>query len=88
MKVLVLNCGSSSLKYQLIDMDTEEVIASGKFERIGEQESFIKHKACGIEKTINHFAPDHTEAINFTLKQFTNQEYKVIDSLEEILSYF
>ena len=84
MKVLVLNCGSSSLKYQLIDMDTEEVIASGKFERIGEQESFIKHKACGIEKTINHFAPDHTEAINFTLKQFTNPEYKVIDSLEEI----
>lgn len=84
MKVLVLNCGSSSLKYQLIDMDTEDVIASGKFERIGEQESFIKHKACGQEKTINHVALDHSEAINFTLKQFTNPEYKVIDSLDEI----
>ena len=84
MKVLVLNCGSSSLKYQLIDMETENVIASGKFERIGEQESFIKHKACGIEKTINHVALDHSEAIQFTLQQFTNPEYKVIDSLDEI----
>lgn len=84
MKVLVLNCGSSSLKYQLIDMDTEDVIASGKYERIGEQESFITHSACGQKKTINHVALDHSEAINFTLKQFTAPEYKVIDSLEEI----
>ena len=84
MKVLVLNCGSSSLKYQLIDMDTEEVIASGKYERIGENESFITHSACGQKKTINHVALDHSEAINFTLKQFTAPEYKVIDSLEEI----
>ncbi|MBR3249080.1 MAG: acetate kinase [Clostridia bacterium] len=84
MKILVLNCGSSSLKYQLIDMETEEVIASGKYERIGEQESFITHKACGQKKTINHVAIDHSEAINYTLKQFTNPEYKVIDSLDEI----
>ena len=84
MKVLVLNCGSSSLKYQLIDMETEDVIASGKYERIGEQESFITHKACGQKKTINHVALDHSEAINFTLKQFTNPEYKVIDTLDEI----
>ena len=84
MKILVLNCGSSSLKYQLIDMETEDVIASGKFERIGEQESYITHKACGQKKTINHVALDHSEAINFTLKQLTNQEYKVIDSLDEI----
>ena len=47
MKILVLNCGSSSLKYQLINMENEEVIASGKFERIGEQESFIVHKVNG-----------------------------------------
>ena len=84
MKILVLNCGSSSLKYQLIDMETEEVIASGKYERIGEQESFITHKACGKKVTINHVALDHTEAIDFTLKQFTNPEYKVIDNLNEI----
>jgi acetate kinase len=84
MKILVLNCGSSSLKYQLIDMETEEVLASGKYERIGEKEAFITHKACGKKVTIEHEAYDHTEAIDFTLKQLTNSEYKVIDSLDEI----
>ena len=84
MKILVLNCGSSSLKYQLINMETEEVIASGKYERIGEQEAFITHKACGKKVQIEHVALDHTEAIDFTLKQFTNPEYKVIESLNEI----
>ena len=84
MKILVLNCGSSSLKYQLINMETEEVLASGKYERIGEQEAFITHKACGKKVTINHVALDHTEAIDFTLKQFTNPEYKVIESLDEV----
>ena len=84
MKILVLNCGSSSLKYQLINMETEEVLASGKYERIGEQEAFITHKACGKKVKIDHVAMDHTEAIDFTLKQLTNPEYKVIDSLEEI----
>ena len=47
MKILVLNCGSSSLKYQLINMETEEVLASGKYERIGEDEAFITHKVNG-----------------------------------------
>ena len=47
MKILVLNCGSSSLKYQLINMETEEVMASGKYERIGESEAFITHKVNG-----------------------------------------
>ena len=84
MKILVLNCGSSSLKYQLIDMETEDVLASGKYERIGEQEAFITHKACGKKVTINHVALNHTEAIDFTLKQLTNPEYKVIDSLDEV----
>ena len=84
MKILVLNCGSSSLKYQLIDMDTDEVMASGKYERIGEKEAFITHKACGKKVTIEHTAMNHTEAIDFTLKQLTNPEYKVIDSLDEV----
>ena len=84
MKILVLNCGSSSLKYQLIDMETEEVMASGKYERIGEQESFITHKACGKKVEIKHVALNHAEAIDFTLKQLTNPEYKVIDSLDEV----
>lgn len=47
MKILVLNCGSSSLKYQLINMETNDVLASGKYERIGEEEAFITHKVNG-----------------------------------------
>ncbi len=84
MKILVLNCGSSSLKYQLINMETEEVLASGKYERIGEEEAFITHKVNGQKIEIKHTAYNHTEAIDFTLKQLINPEYKVIDSLDEI----
>jgi len=84
MKILVLNCGSSSLKYQLINMETEELLASGKYERIGEKEAFITHKVNGQKIKIDNPAYNHTEAIDFTLKQLTNPEYKVIDSLEEI----
>ena len=84
MKILVLNCGSSSLKYQLINMETEEALASGKYERIGEKEAFITHKVNGQKIKIENPAYNHTEAIEFTLKQLTNPEYKVIDSLDEI----
>ena len=84
MKILVLNCGSSSLKYQVIDMETEEVLASGKYERIGEDEAFITHKVNGQKIEIVHPAKTHEEAVDFTLKQLINPEYKVIDSLEEI----
>lgn len=84
MKILVLNCGSSSLKYQLINMETEEVLASGKYERIGEKEAFITHKVNNQKIKIENAAYNHTEAIEFTLKQLINPEYKVIDSLEEI----
>ena len=84
MKILVLNCGSSSLKYQLINMDTEEVLASGKYERIGEDEAFITHKVNGQKVEIKHPAKTHEEAVDFTLKQLINPEYKVIDSLDEI----
>ncbi len=84
MKILVVNCGSSSLKYQLINMETEEVLASGKYERIGEKEAFITHKVNGQKIEIKNPAYNHTEAIEFTLKQLVNPEYKVIDSLDEI----
>ena len=84
MKILVLNCGSSSLKYQLINMETDEVMASGKYERIGEKEAFITHKVNGKKIVIEHTAMNHEEAVDFTLKQLVNPEYKVIDSLDEI----
>ena len=84
MKTLVINCGSSSLKYQLINMETDEVMASGKYERIGEKEAFITHKVNGKKIVIEHTAMNHEEAVDFTLKQLVNPEYKVIDSLDEI----
>ena len=84
MKILVLNTGSSSLKYQLIDMENEHVLASGKFERIGEDEAFITHKVNGQKIKIDHPAKNHEEAIDFALQQLINPEYKVIDSLDEI----
>ena len=84
MKILVLNCGSSSLKYQLINMENEEVLASGKYERIGEDEAFITHKVNSQKIEIKHPAKTHEEAVDFTLKQLINPEYKVIESLDEI----
>lgn len=84
MKILVLNCGSSSLKYQLINMEIDEVLAQGKYERIGEEEAFITHKVKEQKIEIVHPAKTHEEAVNFTLKQLIHPEYKVIDSLDEI----
>ena len=65
-------------------METEEVLASGKYERIGEDEAFITHKVNGQKIEIKHPAKTHEEAVDFTLKQLINPEYKVIDSLDEI----
>ena len=84
MKILVVNCGSSSLKYQLINMEDESVLAKGNFERIGEQESFLTHKINGNAYVIKKPVMNHTEALELILEQFMNPEYKVIDSLKEI----
>lgn len=84
MKILVLNCGSSSLKYQLINMDNEEVMAKGYFERIGHYDSFVTHKVNGEKYKYEVIARNHGEAINFVLKQFTDEKYPVISSLDEI----
>ncbi|MCI8393319.1 MAG: acetate kinase [Clostridia bacterium] len=84
MKILVLNSGSSSLKYQLIDMTNEEVMAKGNFERIGHGNSFVTHKVGEDKHVIEHNVKNHEEAIKFVLEQFTNEEYGVIKSLDEI----
>ena len=84
MKILVINCGSSSLKYQLIDMSDEHVMAKGNFERIGEEEAFLTHKVNGQAYVIKKPAMNHSEALELVLNQFTNDEYKVIDDLSEI----
>ena len=84
MKILVLNAGSSSLKYQLIDMTNEEVISKGNFERIGQGNSFLTHKVGEEKHVIECPVKDHEEAIKIILDQFTNSEYGVIKSLSEI----
>ena len=83
MKILVLNCGSSSLKYQLIDMETEKVIAKGTYERIGEQ-SFLTHKVNGEKIRLDNPVKNHKEAIDFMVKQLLDPKYNTIKSLDEI----
>ena len=84
MKVLVINAGSSSLKYQLIDMDTEGVIAKGLCERIGIDKSVLKHKANGKEVEILKDMPTHTEAISLVLETLVSKENGVIENMNEI----
>ncbi len=85
MKVLVVNCGSSSLKYQLIDMTNEAVLAKGLAERIGLEGSRVKHEVIGKEETIiEKSLPDHTEAINTVLEAITDAEIGVLSSMDEI----
>ena len=84
MKILVLNSGSSSLKYQVIDMDTEEVLAKGYFERIGQPNSFLTHKVKGEKHKFEHEAKNHEKAIEFVLNRLTNTHYGVLKSLDEL----
>ena len=84
MKILVLNCGSSSLKYQLIDMENEEVMASGNYERIGVGESFLTHKVNGEKFKFEHTVKNHDQAIKLVMEQFTDAGHGVISTLDEI----
>ena len=83
MKILVLNCGSSSLKYQLLNMDTDQVIAKGTYERIGEQ-SFVTHKINGEKYKFEHPVKNHKEAIDFMIELLLKPEYNTIKDLSEI----
>ena len=84
MKVLVLNSGSSSLKYQVIDMTTEEAVAEGICERIGMDASVMTYKANGTKKEILHDMPSHKEAIDLVLKTLQDKESGVVKSVDEI----
>ena len=84
MKILVINCGSSSLKFQLIDSETERCLAKGLCERIGIDGSITYAPEGGEkEKTVTPM-PDHTEAISLVLEALTNPETGVVGSLDEI----
>ena len=85
MKILVLNCGSSSIKYALYDMDTKEVIASGGAERVGLDNAFVKVKLPNGEKRqIMHDMPEHTEGVKFIFSLLTDPEIGAIKDLKEI----
>ena len=84
MKVLVINCGSSSLKYQLIDMENEQVLAKGNYERIGQKNSFVTHKVAGEKYVIEHPVSSHKEAFEIMLEQLQHNDYGVIKDLKEI----
>ncbi|MDE7214784.1 MAG: acetate kinase [Clostridia bacterium] len=84
MKVLVINAGSSSLKYQLIDMETEKVIAKGGCERIGISGSVLKAKGNGGERVYKQKMPNHKVAIELVLEALTDDEIGVINSMDEI----
>ncbi|EFI42606.1 acetate kinase [Peptoniphilus sp. oral taxon 386] len=85
MKILVINCGSSSLKYQLIDMDGEKVIAKGLVERIGIEGSRIKHETIGKEKkVIEEPLKDHNDALKLVMNSIVDPEFGAIKSLDEI----
>ena len=85
MKILVLNCGSSSIKYALYNMDDRSVMTSGGAERVGLDNAFVKVKlANGEKKQIMHDIPEHTEGVKFIFSLLTDPEIGVIKSLDEI----
>lgn len=83
MKILVVNAGSSSLKYQLIEMDNESVLAKGVCERIGQENAVLVHKG-SKEVRIEKPMPTHKEAMQLVLAALVDKEYGVIGSMEEI----
>lgn len=85
MKVLVINCGSSSLKYQLFNMEDESVLAKGLVERIGIEGSVLKHQPAGKDKVeIKAEIPNHKVAVKMMLEALLHEEYGVIKDLKEI----
>ena len=85
MKILVLNCGSSSIKYKLFDMTTKEVMAQGGIEKIGLPGSFLKLTLPSGEKVVlEKDVPEHTTGIDFILNTLVSEEYGAIKSLDEI----
>ena len=85
MKILVLNCGSSSIKYALYNMDDKSVMTSGGAERVGLDGAFVKVKLPnGEKKQIMHDIPEHTEGVKFIFSLLTDPEIGVIKDLKEI----
>lgn len=84
MKLLVINAGSSSIKYQLFDMDGQQLLAKGLCQRVGIEGSMLEHKAHGKKYEIKHDMPTHEEGLHLILETLVNPEYGVIKSISEI----
>ena len=84
MKILILNCGSSSLKFQVIDMDGEKMLVKGNYESIGGKRANLRFKANGQKVELEKAARDYEEAVKFVLNLIQNPEYNIIKSLDEI----
>ena len=85
MKILVLNCGSSSIKYQLFNIETKEVLAKGGIEKIGLEDSFLKFNLPNGEKeTIKTAIPEHTTGVRLIIDVLTSKKYGVVKSISEI----
>ena len=84
MKSLVLNSGSSSLKYQVIDTETGEMLVKGYYERIGQRGAFLTHKVNGEKHKFEHPAENHEKAIQFVIERLTNKNYGIFKKLDEL----
>lgn len=85
MKIFVINCGSSSLKYKLFDMRNEDVLAEGIIERIGIENSFLEYETKeGIDIKIEHNIPTHKEGIELLIDTLLSEEHGVLDDMDEI----
>ena len=87
MNILVINAGSSSLKFQLINMDNKDVIAKGNVEKISEKGSFLKYKAKGKEYKFEKDVTNHSEGMEMVLEKLVDKEIGVISSLDEIEAF-
>ena len=84
MKILVLNSGSSSLKYQVIDTETGEMLVKGYYERIGQEQAFLTHKVYGEKHKFEHPARNHEKAIEFVMRRLVSDSYGIFKSLDEL----
>ena len=87
MKILVVNAGSSTLKFQLLNTETEELLAKGNVERIGDSKSFLSYKAKGMSEKFEEQINDHGDAMKLVINTLTDQKYGVIKSLKEIEAF-
>lgn len=87
MKILVINAGSSTLKFQLFEMDNNSIIARGNVERIGEGKSFLKYKTEGKNEVIDTVVDNHKEAMNLVIRTITDKKIGVIKNIKEINAF-